>query len=412
MRLQALRVVAALLALLLGTPAFAQLRARVFASGYSLPLGFVQDPSDAAVQYVVEQGGRIKVIHHGNPLPAPFLDLSGSISCCSERGLLGLAFPPNYAASRHFFVFFTAPAGDLVVARFSRSASDRFTADPSSRFNLRWSTGDPFILHRSAPNHNGGCLAFGPDGFLYISTGDGGGGNDPDNNGQNPATLLGKVLRIDVTSAAALADPDGFVVPEGNPGFTRPEIWSMGWRNPWRFSFDSPALGGTGAMIVGDVGQGAWEEIDYEPANRAGRNYGWRYYEGFQAYIGTPPASLVLTPPLHAYGRTAGRSVTGGYVYRGSAYPDLRGRYFFGDYVTSRIWSVALSIGGNGGASLVAGSLVDHTTDFAAVGALQGISSFGVDMRGELYVVDHRRGLILALAERSPRPPTGVRITR
>ena len=239
MRLQgflAALLASCLLLAVLVVPAVAQLRAVTYVSGLSNPVGFVQDPSDPAVQYIVEQTGRIRVVNGGVLHQTPFLDLASPapsmILCCGERGLLGLAFPPNYASSGHFFVFFTAPSGDIVVARFTRSASSRFIADRGSRFDLGWSTGDRFIEHTARSNHNAGALAFGPDGMLYVAVGDGGGGGDPDGNGQNPATLLAKILRIDVTSAAAQASPNGMVVPAGNPGFARPEIWSLGWRTP------------------------------------------------------------------------------------------------------------------------------------------------------------------------------------
>lgn len=412
MRLQPFRALVYASALVMlpttASPLFAQLRVRTYATGFSQPLAFVQDPSNASIQYVVEQGGRIMLVRNEVVQPTPFLDLTSEIGCCGERGLLGLAFPPNYGASGLFFVFFTAPTGDLVVARFSRSATNASVANPNSRFDLRWSTGDQFILHRFAGNHNGGCLAFGPDGMLYISTGDGGGGGDLENNAQNTSSLLGKILRIDVTSGLALADPDGFVVPLGNAGLPRPEIWSLGWRNPWRFSFDLPHHGGTGGMIVGDVGQGAREEIDYEPRNRPSRNYGWRYREGTLSFVGTPPAGLVLTAPILDYGRSTGSSVTGGYVYRGSVYPSLRGRYFFGDYASRRVWSIALTFNSAGEAT--ASDFIDHTADFAVAGPLGGISAFGIDSGGELYVVDHTRGLVLAFSPRTPRPPTNVRI--
>lgn len=399
------------LMVLLGTAsqALTQVRVQSFVSGLSTPVGFVQDPSDPAVQYVVEQGGRIKIVNAGTLQTTQFLDISsGVIASGGERGLLGLAFPPNYGASWRFYVFFTDTNGDLVVARFNRSAASRFIADRDSRFDMRWSTGEPFIEHTAGTNHNAGCIAFGPDGMLYIATGDGGGGGDPGNNAQNTSSLLGKILRIDVTSSAAQASATGFVVPAGNPGLPRPEIWSYGWRNPWRFSFDT-GTGGTGAMVVGDVGQSAREEIDYEPMGRAGRNYGWRYREGTLAFTGTPPAGLTLTGPVFDYDRNGGRSVTGGYVYRGSTLPEMRGRYFFGDYATRRVWSIALTVNGSTGEA-TASDLIDHTPEIAT--SLGGISSFGVDAQGELYLVDHSGGRILKVTRANPRPPTNVRIVR
>jgi glucose/arabinose dehydrogenase len=412
MWLQAFRV---LLALLVAgvSPALAQttLRAVTLVSGLANPVAFVQDPSDPAVQYVVEQAGRVRVVHNGALLPAPFLDISSSaiIAGGGERGLLGLAFPPNYAASGRFYVYFTRsldPDGraHVVVARFRRSAGNRFAADHASRLDLRWSTGERFIYHPYA-NHNAGCLQFGPDGMLYIASGDGGSGGDPHDYAQNTSSLLGKILRIDVTSVAD-SHPDGFVVPAGNPGFARPEIWSYGWRNPWRFSFDA-GPGGTGAMVVADVGQGAREEVDYEPAGRAGRNYGWRFREGRLPFAGSPPGGLV--DPIFDYDRTLGRSVTGGYVYRGGI-AELRGRYFFSDYVTRRLWSIGLSVNGATGEA-TAIDFVDHTVDLGGT-TFGGVSSFGVDAAGELYVVDHSRGLILRLARGAPRQPTGMRIVR
>ena len=247
----------------------AQLRARLHASGLASPVGFVQDPTNRTVQFVVEQLGHIRAVRNGVVLSTDFLNLASAVSCCSERGLLGLAFAPDYATSGRFFVNFTNLSGHTVVARFHRSA-DPLIADPGSRFDLHWGgpTGPAFIF-QPASNHNGGNLVFGPDGMLYIGLGDGGGGDDPGNNSQTPSELLGKMLRIDVNVPDT--DPSGYQVPPGNPFIgagppgTRPEIWSFGLRNPWRYSFDDPARGGTGALIIGDVGEGQWEEIDYEP---------------------------------------------------------------------------------------------------------------------------------------------------
>ena len=297
------------------------LRVVVYASGLSLPVAIVQDPTNAAVQFVVEQGGRIRAIQAGQVLPTDFLDLRSAISAGGERGLLGMAFAPDYATSGRFFVNFTNPSGHTVVARFRRSA-DPLVAAAASRFDLQFG-GVRFIAQPFA-NHNGGHLAFGPDGYMYIGLGDGGSGNDPQHRAQNPAELLGKMLRIDVNVGDG--DPNGYRVPPdnpfplGNPLGARPEIWSFGLRNPWRYSFDDPARGGTGALIMGDVGQGAFEEIDYEPRGRGGRNYGWRNREGAHDNVtNLPPAFLPLIDPIYEYPRSQGQTVTGGFVYRGTA---------------------------------------------------------------------------------------------
>ena len=275
-----------------------------YASGFAAPVALVQDPTDAQVQFVVEQSGRILTIASGVVQPAPFLDIRDIVGAGGERGLLGLAFPPDAATSRRFYVYYTNLNGDSVVARFTRSGDPRI-ADRSTHFPLLWSTGER-VIHQPYANHNGGCLGFGADGFLYVGLGDGGSGNDPDNNAQNPASLLGKMLRIDVSVSDTNAA--GFVVPAGNPfvassGY-RPEIWDIGLRNPWRFSFDSVGTGATGALVIGDVGQGRWEEVDYEPAGSGGRNYGWVIREGANATVGVSgiaPAFLPLVDPVYQY---------------------------------------------------------------------------------------------------------------
>ena len=234
----------AALASLLSAPAAAQVRATPVVTGLTTPLAFVQDPADVSVQYVVEQGGHIRVLQNGSLLPANFLDLSGVIVSGGERGLLGLAFPRDYGASARVFVNFTDPSGSTVVARFRRSDADPFVADPSTRFDLLWSTGEK-LISRPSSGHNGGNLAFGPDGFLYIGLGDGGSGDEPNYLSQDRTSLLGKMLRIDVS----VGDEDvaGFRVPADNPfvgSDIPPEVWSVGFRNPWRWSFDN-RLGGT-----------------------------------------------------------------------------------------------------------------------------------------------------------------------
>lgn len=395
----------------------AQLRTRVHATGFLNPVAFVQDPTDRDVRFVVQQGGRIRVVRGGAALPADFLDLAAGIAAGGEQGLLGLAFPPDAAASGRFFVNFTDRAANTVVARFRRS-SDPVVADPASRFDLRWGgAGGPAYIFQPFSNHNGGHLLFGPDGYLYIGLGDGGSGNDPAHRAQTPSELLGKMLRVD----ASVADGDviGYRVPPDNPFVaggpprTRPEIWAFGLRNPWRYTFDDPARGGTGALIIGDVGQGSWEEIDYEPANRGGRNYGWRNREGAHNNVTSlPPAFLPLVDPIHEYDRSSGQSVTGGYVYRGAALgPNYQGRYFFADFVQGRVWSVALTIDGSGEAR--ASNLLDHTAELAG-SQVGNVSSFGVDADGELYIVSYSRGAVLKIVGPStpPATPTDLRIIR
>jgi len=397
---------AACVFLLAGVPAAAQLRLQVVASGFTQPLAFVQDPSNPAVQYVAEQGGRIRVLRAGVLQGTDFLDLSTAVSTGGERGLLGLALPPDYASSGRFYVNFTNTAGDTVVARFRRSAGNPLVADPSSRFDLQWPDGQRFIVQPFA-NHNGGNIVFGPDGFLYIGMGDGGSGNDPDNRAQDPNSLLGKMLRIDV--GVPDSDPRGYRVPAGNPFASGApvtalgEIWAFGLRNPWRFTFDDPARGGSGAMIIGDVGQNAWEEIDYEPAGRGGRNYGWRLREGAHDNVLTaPPAYLPLQEPIFEYDHSVGPAVTGGYVYRGTALGiGFAGRYFFADF-GGRVWSLALGVDPGTGEAVASG-LVEHTAELGGSAAIGLVSSMGVDADGELYLLDWSDGRVLRLAV--PRNP-------
>ena len=387
---------------LLGCAAASQaqpLRTVVYASGFSFPVAFVQDPTNRAVQFVVQKGGRIRVVQNGAALAADFLDLTTAISSGGEQGLLGLAFAPDYATSGRFFVNFTNTAGHTVVARFKRSAANPLIANASSRFDLRWGgAGNPPYIVQPFANHNGGHLAFGPDGFLYVGLGDGGSGGDPLNMAQDPSQLLGKMLRVDVNVPDS--DPIGYRVPSDNPFVgntaTRPEIWDFGLRNPWRYSFDDPDRGGTGALIIGDVGQGAWEEVDYEPANRGGRNYGWRRREGAHNYDTTlPPAFLPLIDPIHEYDRAAGQSITGGYVYRGCGLgPAYQGRYFFADFIQGRVWSIGLAIDQSTGEAQKT-NLIEHTAELGGSAMLGNVSAFGLDAAGELYVVNFAAGKIV-----------------
>ncbi len=346
-----------------GIPA---LSARLVASGLRNPLDLQAAPGDRERLYVVEQGGTIRVIRSGQLQATPFLDVSGRISSGGERGLLGLAFHPQFTTNRRFVVNYTNPRGDTHVAEFRASSAD--SADPGSERVLLTEI-QPFA------NHNGGGLAFDGTGRLLIALGDGGSGGDPLGNGQKLDTFLGKILRIDVDAGTPYA------VPADNPfrstAGAAPEIWAYGLRNPFRISVDRP----TGDLYIGDVGQNRIEEIDVGLASRrGGENYGWNTMEGSQCYSPSSGCNRTgLTLPVHEYSHSEGCSVTGGVVYRGCRMPDLAGTYFFGDYCTGLVRSFRLA---NGQATDV--------RDWAA--GLRGINSptsFGLDADGEVYVVDY-----------------------
>lgn len=410
MRFSIVTLVAAVL--LSPLTAAAQLRAQVVLTGLSQPLALVPDPLFAGVSYLVEQGGLVKVVQNGQVLAQPFADLRSAISSGGERGLLGMAFAPQSSTGRVLFNF-TNPAGHTVIARFQRTFATPFQVDPASRVDLRWPGGERFIRQPFA-NHNGGQLTFGPDGYLYIALGDGGSGNDPENHAQNPASLLGKMLRIDV--AVADGDVVGYRIPsdnpfvDGQPIAALGEIWSFGLRNPWRWSFDDLGVGATGARIIADVGQGAREEVNYEPFGGGGRNYGWRLREGRLATPGVPPTTPAFTPliePIHEYDHSVGRSITGGFVYRGTALPaQYRGRYFFADFVTSRVWSLGLNIASSREAT--AANLVEHTAELG--GGLGGVASFGRDLSGELYLLTFTGRVLKLVADAGATLPPPVNV--
>ena len=407
-------VAAAIVSSLAAAPAYAQLQAQIYASGFQSPLAFVQDPADRTVQFVVEQTGRIRVVRNGTILSTDFLNLTASVLSGGERGLLGLAFAPDYASSGRFFVNFTNRDGDTVVARFTRS-SNPLIANPSSRFDLQLE-GTRRAITQPFANHNGGHLAFGPDGYLYIGLGDGGSGNDPEHRAQNPRELLGKMLRIDVNV------PDdnsfGYRVPPDNPflgaNVARDEIWAFGLRNPWRYSFDDVSRGGTGGLVIADVGQNRWEEINYEPRGAGGRNYGWRNREGAHDNVTSRPlAYQPPTDPIFEYGRSEGQSISGGFVYRGARLgAAFRGRYFFADYVSGRVWSLALTIDASGEAH--ASDRREHTTELGGRSMLGNISAFGIDADGEIYVVNHSNGRIVRITAplTAPATPSGLKIIK
>jgi glucose/arabinose dehydrogenase len=330
------------------------------------PLALAVRAGDTAL-YVAEQTGRVMAIREGTVDSTPVLDLRGQIVSGGEQGLLGLAFSPD---GGFVYVDYTDLQGNTNVVEFAMDADDR--AVVSSRREV-------LFVHQPFANHNGGNLAFGPDGDLYVALGDGGGGGDPLHNGQSLSTLLAKILRIDPRPGGQ-PPPDGrgYAVPDGNPfvgvAGARPEIWAFGLRNPWRFSFDRA----TGDLWIGDVGQGAWEEVDRQPADSAGgQNYGWNRLEGTHAFQGSAPSDAV--PPVFEYSHDGGCAVTGGFVYRGSAIPRLRGVYVFGDFCQGNVMGLRLIAG-----RPVVGRLGPH---------VDSLSSFGQDSDGELYAMSLSGGV-------------------
>jgi glucose/arabinose dehydrogenase len=338
-----------------------------FVDGLESPVFLVPDGTGDGLLYVVEQGGAVRVVSpEGSVADEPFLDLRGRISAGGEEGLLGLAFHPGYADNGRLFVYYSVQGGDAQVVTELRATDG--VVDPSSeRLVLR--------MADFAGNHNGGMLLFDQEGMLLIGTGDGGGGGDPEGNGQDDTQPLGKLLRIDVDSG----DPYGLPVndPEGRLGpDALPEIRATGLRNPWRFSIDSA----TGDVFIGDVGQGAWEEVNVLPAGQGGWDFGWSIVEGAECFEAETCDTDGLTPPVASYSHASGDGCTiiGGYVYRGSAYPALEGAYLFGDYCSNTLWALDA-------AEAVSTGSAPHEV----VGALDGsLASFGQDESGELYVVD------------------------
>jgi glucose/arabinose dehydrogenase len=364
------------LLLLLVQPALAQVDTSQYqwvevVSGLENPLLVTNAGDGSGRLFVVEQTGAIWIIQDGQLSQESFLDVSSLLSSdvfrggYSERGLLGLAFHPDYETNGLFFIDHTDVNGNSVVARYQVSADDPNVADPASAVT---------ILTQQQPfeNHNGGNLAFGPDGYLYIAFGDGGSQGDPQVNGQNINTWLGKILRIDVNA-------DTYTVPDTNPlvgqAEAKPEIWAYGLRNPWRFTFDRE----TGDLYIADVGGDNTEEVNFQPAaSTGGENYGWRVWEGYDQRTQEQTTGEV-TPPVATYPHSDGCSISGGYVYRGELLPDLQGVYFYGDYCNGRIWTLYQD---------EAGAWVSARSAWTPGQFV--ISSFGEDEAGELYLVDYK----------------------
>jgi len=360
------------------TPGWPQLRFIKVLSGLALPVHVTHAGDGSGRLFIVEQRGRIRIAKNGALLAQAFLDIQDRVSCCGERGLLSVAFPPGYATKGYFYVNYTNTAGNTVVARY------RITANP----DVADAASESIVLTVNQPysNHNGGQLAFSPrDGYLYIGMGDGGSSGDPQNNGQTPSVLLGKMLRIDVESGAT-----PYAIPPSNPFLNnaayRQEIWATGMRNPWRFSFDRD----THDLYIADVGQNQYEEVNVQPAASAGgENYGWNVTEGLHCYGQSTCSMTGFTMPVAEYDHTSGGcSVSGGFVYRGTRWPDAKGIYFYGDYCNGKVWGLR-RISNQWQSSLLA------TTGYS-------IATFGEDQNGELYVANYSTGDIYLLAVGAP----------
>ena len=339
---------------------------RLVSSELRSPLGIAND-GDPQRLYVVEQAGRIRLIENGQLQPQPFLDIRDRISAGGERGLLGLAFHPRFPENGYFYVNYTDLDGNTVIARYSANPEDPSQADPESEQRL-------FHINQPYPNHNGGALAFGPDGYLYIGLGDGGSQGDPHGNGQSLNAFLGKILRVDVNS------PAGYSIPPDNPfagGSGKPEIWAYGLRNPWRISFDRQ----TGDLFIGDVGQNTFEEVDVQPGtSHGGENYGWNIMEGFSCYRQNNCNQAGLTLPVHDYSHQNGRcSISGGVVVRDPSLPEWQGIYLFGDYCSGEVGGLFPAKDSSGQPSWNPAWL------FSGLGS---ISSFGEGASGEIYLAD------------------------
>ena len=336
------------------------LELQLVASGLSSPL-YLTTPAGDPRLFIVEQEGRIRIVKNGQLPATPFLDITGSVGAGGERGLLSVAFHPSYATNGYFYVDYTDNNGDTRIERYTVGPNPDIADVASAKLIL--------FIAQPYSNHNGGLVTFGPDGMLYIGMGDGGSGGDPQNRAQNPDSLLGKLLRIDVDHG------DPYAIPAGNPFATSggaPEIWALGLRNPWRFAFDRAA----GLLYTADVGQDLWEEVSVAPAGQGGLNYGWRMMEGTHCYNPNPCSTTGLVQPVVEYGHADGCSITGGFVYGGTRAPSLVGQYFYSDYCSGWVRSFSYANGA-----------VTGQTSWSLNVSLGNVLSFGEDSAGELYVL-------------------------
>ncbi|MEO7987546.1 MAG: PQQ-dependent sugar dehydrogenase [Gemmatimonadales bacterium] len=347
-------------------------RLEAVATGVGYALYVTAAPGDSSRIFIVDKGGTIRIVKDGTLLPAPFLDITSLVSTGGEQGLLGLAFDPGYATNGRFVVHYTDTGGNTRVSTFARSGADPDLADPASEQVV-------LTAEQSFENHNGGELLFGPDGLLYLGLGDGGSGGDPDGRGQDLTDLLGSILRLDLRTTIP------YTIPADNPfagtPAARPEIWSYGLRNPWRFSFDRA----TGDLYIGDVGQNQWEEVDVSPAAEGGGrgvNFGWNIMEGLHCFASATCEQSGLALPVLEYSHDDGCSVTGGYVYRGAAIPALQGFYFYADYCGGWVRSFRYQ-----------GGQATEPFNWPSLAPGGSVTSFGEDAAGELYVTSADGGV-------------------
>lgn len=353
-------------------PAGYSLNLEAVVTGLASPVQIVDPDDGSGRMFIVQQTGQVLILEDG-AITGTLLDISGQISTSSEQGLLSIAVHPDFAETGLLYIDYTDTAGNTQIEEWTISADDPNTADPASARTI-------LSVDQPAENHNGGLLMFGPDGYLYIGLGDGGNQGDPNGNGQNLGVLLGKILRIDIDHTEGDLP---YAIPEDNPfadsDEARSEIWAYGLRNPWRFSFDKE----TGDLYIGDVGQGNWEEADFQPAGEGGYNFGWNTMEANDCYAVANCDPSAFTLPFFYYSHDSGGcSITGGYVYRGEAVENLSSGYLVGDYCTGYIWAVNPETGA--------------TSDAMTSGL--AISSFGEDASGELYVVDLNGGIYKVVA--------------
>lgn len=378
-----------------GSVSVIPIHASVVATGFDQPMLYVANPADSTQAYVIERPGRVRLLVNDTLQGSNVLDITGTVVTDGECGLLGMAFDPNFSTNHYVYLHYNAGSPiETRIVRYTMNVGGTSLNSPQPIFSF---------VQPGTTNHKGGSINFGNDGYLYVLTGDGGGGNDPNNYAQTPDSFLGKMLRIDVTSDDFPGDANqNYHVPADNPWVgvsgVNPEIWSFGLRNPFRWSIDPV----TGGILIADVGQDAYEEINYQPAGQGHRNYGWNMREGLHASGNTGPGYFTpLTNPFLEYNHGFGESVIGGFIYRGSALdPALQGRYFFADYISAKVVSAPFSLVGGEAAQTSITASMNHTFDInSSLGSdsISGPVSVSPDKNGEVMIVDLNKGNLIRL---------------